>query len=1259
MSTLAIQRINEAYEKKSTFLDLGNCALREIPKEILKLKDFLQHLNLGGWYEVNHEYIESANNLGENSLSDNKHLFNILFELKNLTHISLYYSNVGDEGANYISRLSSLTYLNLNSNNIGDKGAEYISKLSFLTSLNLGNNNIGDKGAEYVSKLSSLTSLNLESNGIGDKGVEYISRLSSLNYLAFNYNNAGTKGAEHISQLSSLTSLHLADSNIGDKGAEYISKLSSLTSLSLNSNNIEDNGAECIGKLSSLISLNLNYNEIGDKGAKHISKLSSLISLNLNYNKIGDKGAEHICKLSSLTSLSLDFSDIGDKGAKYIGRLSSLTYLDLDFNDIGDKGAEYISKLSSLTFLRIGNHIGNKGAEYISKLSSLTSLSLNGNIGDKGAEHISKLSSLTNLSLDNNIGDLGAEHISKLSLLTDLSLTGNIGDKGAEYLSKLSSLTSLSLYNNSNNSNLGDKGALYISKLLQLTSLTLNGNKLSDEGAQYISRLSRLNSLSLDSNDIGDKGARYISRLHSLKYLSLKSNNISNKGAEYINQISSLSFLDLINNKISEFYPNVSNSINTLRLQNNLIDTISLDFVKNIELEIDTEDERTYHLDKIFLYGNPITTPPPEVIHKGRNAIIEYLEGNLRPLNECKLIFIGDGSVGKTSLMKRLVAGEFSKDEKTTHGINKIAWEGLKNENGEPIKVNLWDFGGQHIQHSLHQFFFTERVVYVLVLNPRNDEKAGYWLDQIDKLGRNSKIIIVYNWKDEEDKQADFLRNFRELKKTYKYLPDPILLSCATGEGMSDFEATVKSVVLANESLRTKYPETWFNIKEKLETRIPIEKHYIEYSQYEAWCTEEQYNDPERRRNLLRILDSVGSIVFFDKPVLNQLQVLNPEWISTGAYAIITSEITRKKRGHLTWNDLHTIFSTEKEIFSNKNIRIKYEEPQFNFILQLMLDYRLCQKNPLTEHEYLIPSAFGEKPEKEYDVAGGRHYQLKFQSPFEMLIIHRFIAKNILNIISNDYWNSGIYFKHVSSNTYALVDTNQYSQVINCWIKGENIRGMWEVIRNDFREIFNMYHNFPVDEEVEYTAAGRIVFLKYEEMIGALNNGVTVIPYDTKTGLKDINVHYVLELFESPEQTQRNMGNEQIKVEVNPQITINPQFTNNPAISINHTEPKQAKDEPKTPIYNWQAEDLMVKGWKNKALKTSIFSFIITTLLVVAWINKWILKANTWAQLENHDAIKWTGIILGLVWNGFIIKSLYDRFLDPSKEKAYRESLRK
>jgi len=1208
MPSLVSQIINKAYENKASFLDLGNCALHEIPREIVKLEQTLVHLNLGSRYIQDGEYIQSTNKLGKNSISDDRRLYSILIQLPNLKSLSLFHNNIKHEGAEFISQLSHLTELDLAANFVGQKGTKFISALSSLKRLNLAFNTIGETGAMHLKDLTSLTYLDLSKNNIGDKGVEY------------------------IQELFQLESLNLESNQIGSSGFKHISKLPLLKLLDVEQNRISGHELASLNNLSNLVKLNLAKNQVTNDGAHYIGNLHSLKSLNLAENKIGDDGIRHLSKLRKLESLNLDRNFIGFNGAEFIDTFTGLTHLSLAHTTIGELGVFHVTELPLLKSLNLaGNRISEVGAGYISRRGSLTSLNLE----------------------QNNIRDTGAEYISRLSQLLDLNLdSNNIHEIGAFHLSKLSSLKSLSLFDNA----VGIKGAMHISKLLSLTKLNLSRNHIGDRGAEFISSLYSLKELSLSDCNIGDSGLEHIYKLTHLSFLNLAGNAIQENGDECISSFDQLSYLNLAKNKIKKFNPASKSTINSLHLQNNFIDTLTINLINYVPVEIDIDETSPNIIDKIFLSGNPIKNPPVEILRKGRDAILEYLEGDLKPLNECKLIFVGDGSVGKTSLMKRLVYDEYNKTEGTTHGINKIAWKGFENAKGEVIKVNLWDFGGQHIQHSLHQFFFTQRVVYVLVLDPRNDANANYWLDQIDKLGSDSQLIIAYNWKDKQDIHADFLSNFRELRKTYKHLPTPIVLSCATGEGMDVFFQAVKSSILTNEGLNIKYPLPWFNIKEKLETRIPIEKHYIKYHEYESWCEEENYNDPRRRRTLLRILDSVGSIVFFDKPVLNELQVLNPEWISTGAYAIITSPITRKAKGHLTWDNLLEIFSTEKDIFSDKSIKIKYTEAQFNFILQLMRDYRLCEKNPLAEHEYLIPSAFGEKPNRNYDYAfGGRHYRLKFGSSFEMLIIHRFIAKNIKNILNNDYWHSGIYFKHSSSSTFALVETNKYSQVIDCWINGENIRGMWEVIRNDFREIFNMYQNFQVDEEVEYVSDGRVVFLKYEEMITALNNGVPIIHYDVKTGIKNIDVNNVLELFESPTSTKRNIDSNQINIEISPNITVAHEFISSQVINVNTQGFGRIKDEKEVLMADKMLEDNKVKRWKRKALLILIISLLITGFLFTIWIKRLVFSQVAWIKFESNETLKVTGLILGAIWNGFIIKICYDRLFDPSKEIAYRK----
>ena len=71
-----------------------------------------------------------------------------------------------------------------------------------------------------------------------------------------------------------------------------------------------------------------------------------------------------------------------------------------------------------------------------------------------------------------------------------------------------------------------------------------------------------------------------------------------------------------------------------------------------------------------------------------------------------------------------------------------------------------------------------------------------------------------------------------------------------------------------------------------------------------------------------------------------------------------------------------------------------------------MSDYDLCVFNPFVKNEYLVPCAFeGEKPEElEVYKLDSRKYRFKFESAFEMLIMYRFMARNISKSIKIGFW---------------------------------------------------------------------------------------------------------------------------------------------------------------------------------------------------------------------------------------------------------------
>jgi internalin A len=117
---------------------------------------------------------------------------------------------------------------------------------------------------------------------------------------------------------------------------------------------------------------------------------------------------------------------------------------------------------------------------------------------------------------------------------------------------------------------------------------------------------------------------------------------------------------------------------------------------------------------------------------------------------EAKLLIIGEGGAGKTSLARKLQdpAQTLPEEKESTEGIAVIPWQfdlppGNQADN---YQVNIWDFGGQEVYFATHQFFLTRRSVYVLVADTRQQHTDFYeWLRMQETFGGDSPVILLKN----------------------------------------------------------------------------------------------------------------------------------------------------------------------------------------------------------------------------------------------------------------------------------------------------------------------------------------------------------------------------------------------------------------------------------------------------------------------------------------------------------------------------------
>jgi Leucine-rich repeat (LRR) protein len=390
MSEQALRLIEKEKKERTGKLNLGNCGLSLIPKEVFELT-WLEELTFGNALNEKHHRnldldnadnflievlpldLRKLSNLRKFQFGGNEYVgglkdCSVLGSLENLENLDLSSNHIKD--ISFLSNLTRLEFLNLDYNHIHDIST--LSNLKGLQTLNLDDNQI--KEFNSLSNLIELKSLSLSNVEISN--ISFLSNLIGLESLSLDSNQI-----YDISSLANLTRLDILDLNSNQiSDISYLSNLTGLESLNLNSNPISD--INYLSNLTGLESLRLNFNQISD--ISFLSNLTGLRSLDLDSNQISD--ISYVSNLTGLESLHLNSNQISD--ISFLSKLTGLKSLDLDSNQISD-----ISFLSNLTKLE-ALHLDSNQISDISYLSNLTRLEFL----DLDSNQISDISSLSNLT---------------------------------------------------------------------------------------------------------------------------------------------------------------------------------------------------------------------------------------------------------------------------------------------------------------------------------------------------------------------------------------------------------------------------------------------------------------------------------------------------------------------------------------------------------------------------------------------------------------------------------------------------------------------------------------------------------------------------------------------------------------------------------------------------------------------------------------------------------------------------------------------
>ena len=166
-----------------------------------------------------------------------------------------------------------------------------------------------------------------------------------------------------------------------------------------------------------------------------------------------------------------------------------------------------------------------------------------------------------------------------------------------------------------------------------------------------------------------------------------------------------------------------------------------------------------------------------------------------------KFIFLGDSSVGKTSIVEKYTKKKFCDSLQSTVGIDfKLSIMTFK---GHKIRINISDTAGQERFRTIAKNYIhnSDGIFIVFDLSNKNSfESISYWLNEINKLKNldELKIIILGNKSDLTNIREISKEEISEFIKTNNY--KVIETSAKTGEGIKEAFEDLVDLILENKT---------------------------------------------------------------------------------------------------------------------------------------------------------------------------------------------------------------------------------------------------------------------------------------------------------------------------------------------------------------------------------------------------------------------------------------------------------------------------
>ena len=472
------------------------------------------------------------------------------------------------------------------------------------------------------------------------------------------------------------------------------------------------------------------------------------------------------------------------------------------------------------------------------------------------------------------------------------------------------------------------------------------------------------------------------------------------------------------------------------------------------------------------------------------------------PLNEVKVVFLGDGEAGKSHCIARLLKGgeTLTPEEIPADSTPGIVIKDQSYPIGDrDVQVHFWDFGGQEILHSMHRMFLTERTLYVILINARDDtqdDRARYWLHNVKSFAGTAPVLLVLN---KMDQNPNASVNETDLRAIYPGLTEVVKLSAMYDDPETfntRFTEAMKRQIGKMDNLGFFFPASWTEAKRRL---LDMTENYIKGSDYTAICDESGVTDEgDLRRSLLNWFNDLGvSICYGGNARLRDYVILRPNWITNAVYAILFNKHPDTRNGIISHEAIFEMIQPSgdgPDPYRRTNSAERYTQAEIDYILGVTRKFRLSFQVD-GEREFIPMLCQRESLPIAAEYAANLD-ALEFRMTFDYLpsnVLHRLMVELRQDLDTSRVWRTGAHFEQKSSGLSALVKTG--GNVLQIYVRGTKAAHrpntylciLKDAIDNIVRD---MNLAAPVNEVV-YKLEGKAQAFDYDELVDSLEYGET------------------------------------------------------------------------------------------------------------------------------------------------------------------------